>query len=87
MSQGSLLGPRLLEVYGDTVGRSRCRGATCGQLLIWAELVQGGKRMCFNGDAVVLQTRTHPSGRPIEAYDFADNHWAHCPDSKAFGRK
>jgi hypothetical protein len=75
-----------IEVYGDTVGRNFCRDVACEAPLIWAEVVKTGRKMCFNGDAVPVQTRHDEAGRLIEIYDVADNHWAVCPGAKSFKR-
>lgn len=77
---------RTIEVYADTKGRARCSGPTCGALLTWAEVVKSGKKMCFTGDPVPRSSRHSPDHRLIEALPFAENHWATCPDRRAFGK-
>ena len=77
---------KAIEVYADTRGVSRCTGRTCGQRILWAEVVKSGKKMCFNDpEAVALKQRAEPgSNRLIESLDLDDNHWATCPDRKQF---
>lgn len=77
---------RVIEVWADTIGVARCTGATCGQRIMWAQVVSSGRRMCFTGRPTPLATR-HEGNRLIEAYDFAANHWATCADRQRFKRK
>lgn len=77
---------KTIEVYADTRGVSTCRGQSCREKIIWAEIVGSKRKMCFQGDAVPLRTRYDESHRLIEAFDFNDNHWAHCPDRERFAR-
>jgi len=77
--------PGTIEVFADTRGRGVCRGPHCGAAITWAEVVQTGRRMPFDGDPVALETRHDPaSGRLIEALDLTANHWATCPDWLSF---
>lgn len=76
-----------IGVYADTRRRGTCNGAHCSAALTWAEVAKSGKRMCFTGDPVALRTEHDAGGRLIEHLDFADNHWATCPDAKGFKRK
>lgn len=78
-----MTGPKLIEVWADTVGRSTCRDRVCGAAITWGEVVASGKKMCFTGEPVVLRT-TERNGRTIEAYDFEDNHWKTCPGARSF---
>lgn len=75
---------KVLEVYRDTYGRSRCRGLDCGAWLTWYELVESGKRMCFDGHPQPESTREDLTGRLIWAIPFEANHWAHCPNAIDF---
>ena len=81
-----MVGPTI-EIYADTRGRAPCRGAHCGVMLTWAEVVATGRRMPFTGDPVVLQTRHDEAGRLIEVLELAANHWRDCPDSRDFKRR
>jgi hypothetical protein len=76
---------RTIEVWADTRGMATCKG--CGAVITWAEIVRSGKKMCFDGEALALQTRyDHESARMIEAIEFETNHWASCPKAKEFKR-
>lgn len=76
---------KLLEVYADTRGPAICRG--CGAAIEWAELVASGKRMCFTGTIVALETRHDADGRLVERVAFDTNHWADCPARDRFRRR
>lgn len=77
---------KTIEIYADTRGPGTCRG--CGAAMEWAEVVKSGKKMCFTGTIVALQTRhderTH---RLIEAVAFDTNHWGTCPARDQFKRR
>lgn len=78
---------RWMEVWVDTMGYAKCRGPKCGEQILWAELVLTGRKMCFDGRAVALRTRTdEATGREIAAFDFTDNHWRACADAERFKR-
>lgn len=76
---------RTIAVYADTRGPGTCRG--CGARMTWAEVVASGKRMCFTGDPVALRTEHGADHRLIEHLDFAENHWATCPEAPSFRRR
>jgi hypothetical protein len=77
---------KTIEIYADTRGPGKCRG--CRAPIEWAEIVASGKKMCFDGQIVALETRHDPAThRLIEKVDLATNHWATCPDRDAFRRK
>lgn len=76
---------RVIEVWADTKGYAMCNGPTCKTRLLWAELVKSGKKMCFNGTAAVVGSRSQ-DGRLVEAFAFKENHWASCPDRRSFKR-
>lgn len=76
---------RTIEVWADTRGEATCRGADCGALIVWAEVVKSGRKMCFNRPAVALRTRhDQATHRLIEEIDFTENHWATCPNAPGF---
>lgn len=77
---------RTIDVWDDTLSPEQpCRGSTCKQKIVWAQVVKSGKRMCFNAPAVPLRTKTDAqSGRVVAEMDFDDNHWASCPDRDGF---
>lgn len=77
---------KTIEIYADTRGRATCRG--CHAPIEWAEIVATGKKMCFNGQIVVLSSRQLVNSlRVIELVDLATNHWAACPQRDQFRRK
>ena len=76
----------VIEIYADTKGRARCRGQRCGAWITWAEVVNTGAKMCFDGRPEPLSTREDLTGRAIEALPFESNHWASCPDREQFKR-
>ena len=80
---------KTIEIYADTRGVSRCTGPTCGQKILWAQVVKSGKKMCFNDiELVALSTRREmATGRLIESVDLDANHWATCSDVNRFGQR
>jgi hypothetical protein len=80
--------PGTIEIFADTRGISPCTGRTCGRRILWAQVVKSGKRMCFDDlELPALSTRHDPaSNRLIETVDLTVNHWATCPDARAFNR-
>jgi len=86
--------PTTVEVYGDTVGASRCRDEDCRARIWFAEHVKTGKRGVYSGEPTALTIRTErPSGREIWTVDLELSHFASCPgsappcaDSSAAGR-
>jgi hypothetical protein len=77
---------RTIEIFADTRGQARCRGPHCGRTILWATVAKSGRKMCFDLPAAPVSSRHDGDGRLIEAIAFDENHWAHCPDSKKFGR-
>lgn len=77
--------PKTLAVYADTRGFGTCRG--CGARITWAEVVTSGRRMPFTGAPVALRTEHTDDRRLVEHLDFADNHWAACPQRDQFKRR
>jgi hypothetical protein len=76
---------RTMEIYADTRGVATCGGQHCGKRILWAVLVKSGKKMCFSDpELVALRTRRDRDGRLIEEVEFAENHWATCPDARKF---
>jgi hypothetical protein len=78
---------KTIDVYADTEGFALCNGPTCGQRILWAEVVASGKRMCFTAQAApprIVNWHRDDNGRAIHTYDLADNHWGPCPDAKGF---
>jgi hypothetical protein len=81
------MGMRTVEIFADTRGVSRCKGATCGKRILWAQVVATGRKMCFSDPELpALRTRFSEDRRLIEEVDLGANHWATCPDSKSFGK-
>jgi hypothetical protein len=79
---------RTIKVWTDSIGPAICRGAKCRKPIQWGEIVSTGRKMCFDGDAVVLRTGNDPqTWREYSEFDFADNHWSTCQDAKSFDRK
>lgn len=77
---------RAIAIYADTRGSARCRG--CHAPIEWAEVVSSGKKMCFDGQIVALETRHEDATRRlIEVVDLGANHWATCPQRDQFRRQ
>lgn len=77
---------KVIQVYADTVGQSRCTGPTCRALISWAQVVKTGRKMCFDGELVAIRTSHDADWRQIWDVDLDTNHWATCPDRQQFKR-
>ena len=74
-----------IGVYADSRGLGKCRGPNCGAPIEWAQVVDSGRRMCFNRGAARTAISYEPgSRRRIDHLDLTANHWATCPDADAF---
>jgi hypothetical protein len=79
---------RTIAVYQDTISRPmQCRGRTCTAELVWAETVNGHRRMCFTHPTEPVSVTESPGSRQIAYMPFDRNHWATCPDAKVFQRR
>lgn len=73
-----------VEIRARSKGLGTCRG--CGASIEWGEIVKSGARMPFDPPIVALRTRHDNAGELIEEVDLTTNHWATCPQAKAFKR-
>lgn len=80
-------GTHTIEVWADTRGQGICRAPACAAPLLWYEIVASGKRMCFEGRAVAIQTRHSDDRRLIEIFAADDTHWVRCPGAQRFRRR
>jgi hypothetical protein len=78
---------KTIEIYQASRGRTTCRGASCGAPIEWAEVVNSGKRLCFDAPITPLRTFPDERGRLVDVVDLSRSHWATCPDTKSFRRK
>jgi hypothetical protein len=76
-----------IRVWADTEERSVCREGSCRKRLLWAEVVESGRRMCFEAAAVVLRVETDLLDRRIHVYDLADSHWGSCTNPDRFRKR
>jgi hypothetical protein len=77
----------LLQVFDDTIDKSHCR--SCHAPIVWAQLRQSGRRMPFDGDALVPVRSEHTDdGRLVLVVDTAisKSHFATCPHAHGWRR-
>lgn len=78
----------LIEVYHRTRGLSRCR--SCDAVIEWGQAVKSGKKVPFDGEMVVVQTKQHPeTGAPIDVVDSSISpvHFQTCKDAQKWRKR
>lgn len=81
-------GPRLIRVWADTVRKGTCRSEKCGASITFAQTVNTGKHMPFDGELVALATEHEPeTRRVIYSVDFETSHFRTCPDANRFSAR
>jgi hypothetical protein len=79
----------LIRIYQDTRGLGECR--SCHAAIVWAEVVESGKKMPFDPPLHPVKTEGNPihGDRIIETIDssISRSHFASCPDAGKFRKR
>lgn len=78
---------RVIRVWADSVRPATCKGETCAKPIFFAQNVNTGKEMPFDGPEPVALKSEHIDGRLALSLDFDTNHFGSCVDRAKFSRK
>lgn len=76
---------RTTSIWADSRREEKCKHASCGRILVFAENTKTAKWMPFDAPLQPVEV-TSQDGRTVWRVDLARNHFATCPAASSFRR-
>lgn len=83
-----MAGPRLTQIWADTIRQQPCKAPSCGKTLWFAQNVRTGNYMPFVQKPVpVIEQPELETGRLKWTVDCGLSHFVDCPGASGFRRR